>query len=55
MIGGKKGKEWTDAFVSARQHFRASHNPRVFIRMIIIVTALGAFSRIIAVLAADDK
>lgn len=30
-------------------------NPRVFIRMIIIATPLGTFSRIIAVLAADDK
>lgn len=48
------------AFVSAREHFRPSPrvllNPRVFIRMIIIIaTPLGTFSRIIAVLAADDK
>lgn len=59
---GKKerGEGEVDAeFVSAREHFRPSPrvllNPRVFIRMIIIATALGTFSRIIAVLAADDK
>lgn len=60
---GKKerrgGGKWTQrlfplANISAPSP-RVLLNPRVFIRMIIIATPLGTFSRIIAVLAADDK